>query len=108
MAGLGNIELVVTPEVLAAKAVTAAEKVRTMKQAFDNINTHVNRMSAYWTGDSSEVYQKRYTDRQDDIDEIFRRLNENIEDLTNIAGVYEQVDRQLTQAAQVLPEDVIG
>lgn len=107
MSGIGNIELTVTPEVLSAKAVNTAVKIREMKRNFENINVHVNRMSSYWVGDSGEEYRRRYTDRQSDIDDIFRRLDENVEALTKIAGVYEQVEQQLTEASQILPEDVI-
>lgn len=49
----------------------------------------------FWEGDGASVYATAFRRQQDVIKTALRRFRENVTDLRDIAGVYEQSEKQI-------------
>ena len=76
MAIIGQVELLVTPEVLNQKAGEVEKLVANMRTRFENMKTLVDKSSGYWIGEAGEMHRKNYADQKDNIDTILRRSEE--------------------------------
>lgn len=107
--GLGNnVQLKVTPEELKAKSTSVSKIVTQMKREYDNLNSIISKTGSYWTGDGGNSHRGKFSEQKDDVDEMFRRINEHIVDLEKMAGVYTSTETAIkTEIGDVLPSDVI-
>ncbi|MCC8168719.1 MAG: WXG100 family type VII secretion target [Clostridiales bacterium] len=103
----GSVTLVVTPEALYTQAEAVAKRISSMQTQFDEIEAAVSGTSAYWVGDAGDAHRAAYEERLPEIEEIFKRLSEFVTDLEQIAGVYEETEKAVTEIAEDLPADVI-
>lgn len=99
--------LVVTPEVMRAKAVSTHGKIQGMKNSFENLETMVNRTGNYWIGEAGDTHREYFLSKKTDIDLIFRRLSEHARELEQMALVYENAEKEAAQISEDLPADVI-
>ena len=107
MAIIGQVELLVTPEVLNQKAGEVEKLVANMRTRFENMKTLVDKSSGYWIGEAGEMHRKNYADQKDNIDTILRRLSEHPGDLRAIAQTYTTVELKTQESAANLPGDVL-
>ncbi len=107
MAIIGQVELLVTPEVLNQKAGEVEKLVANMRTRFENMKTLVDKSSGYWIGEAGELHRKNYADQKDNIDTILRRLSEHPGDLRTIAQTYTTVELKTQEIAANLPGDVL-
>lgn len=107
MAGLGQVTLKVTPEVLTAKSTEVANKVNSMRRHFDDLKALIDKTSGYWIGEAGDKHRKMYQDLESDVEEILKRLGEHPVDLVTIAQKYSDVELKIEQEIQSLPSDVI-
>ena len=64
MAIIGQVELLVTPEVLNQKAGEVEKLVANMRTRFENMKTLVDKSSGYWIGEAGEMHRKNYADQK--------------------------------------------
>lgn len=107
MAIIGQVELLVTPEVLNQKAGEVEKYVANMRNRFENMKTLVDKSSGYWIGEAGELHRQNYTNQKDNIDTILRRLAEHPGDLRTIAQTYTTVELKTQEIASNLPGDVL-
>lgn len=103
----GSVTLKVTPEVLHSKAELVNTKVSTMTKEFDKMSSLISRSNSYWVGKAGEVHRKTYLEKQPDIEDIFKRLNEHVRELHQMATVYIETEKATTEVAEALPNDII-
>ncbi|MBQ4528377.1 MAG: WXG100 family type VII secretion target [Clostridia bacterium] len=101
-------QIVVKTEVLEAQANTVEGLIKQVQNGFDEIKTHVGNTSSYWTGEAADAHRTKYSNEQPSIDEAIRRLQENVNDLRIMAGIYVAAEAQATQEAENLISEVIG
>lgn len=99
--------LTVDPEVLRQKSVTTAEKISKMKKAFEELSATVNKTNNYWIGEAGDAHREFFNSAKPEIEEIFKRLSEHSKELGEMAAVYSNVEREVTQISEELPSDVI-
>ena len=104
---IGNMELTVTPEVLASQASVVSRNIQQMKAYFGQMDSLVNKTSGYWIGAAGDSHRERYQKLQPDVEVIFKRLTEYVTDLQKMANVYAEAESYAVQVAEELPSDVI-
>lgn len=108
MAIMGNVELLVTPEVLNQKAGEVEKNVANMKQRFENMKTLVERSKSYWVGDAGDQHRQNYLNQAESIDMVLRRLGEHPGDLRSIAQTYTATELKIEESViQTLPGNVL-
>lgn len=101
------IEIKVTPEHLRTTAGSVEAKIQRLEQVFSAIQQRINKGRGYWDGEGVSAYIAAYRSKDEAIRTAFRRFRENVEDLREIAGVYDQVERQITNNNMALSSDWI-
>ena len=103
----GNNSLTVTTEVLKQEADTVEALLTETRNRFANVDGIVNSASSYWEGDGYDAFLAAWRRQQEKIEEIYSRLGENVEDLRQMAGLYESAEALNAEMADALPSDVI-
>ena len=107
MGCIGQVELLVKPEILNQKAVEVENSVANMRSRFETIRTLVSKSSGYWIGEAGNLHRQNYENQKDNIDTILRRLAEHPGDLRTIAQTYTSVELKAQEIASDLPGDVL-
>lgn len=103
-----SIVLKVSTEKMNASANAVEAELTKVKGSFDDIDNIINRMNTYWEGDGANHSKAVYSNYKDDIMIIMAKINEQIRDLRQMAGVYEKSEREASQVGSGLPNDVIS
>ena len=107
MAIAGAVELLVTPEVLNQKAVEVEKNVANMRTHFENMRTLVEKSKGYWVGEAGDMHRQNYTEQQENIEQILKRLAEHPADLRVIAQTYSDTELKIEEVIQSLPGAVL-
>lgn len=107
MAGIGNVQISVSTEVLQAKAESAQQTVEGMTRQFEELYAHIEAMGKYWLGTRSQAAMKQCTEDRKNVEEMMRRLCEYPRDLLEIAGVYQEAETETTAWSEPLSSEVI-
>ena len=102
-----DLVLQVNPEVLRAQAYVVQGKVRTMQQAFQRLEDTIQKTSYYWIGEAGDSHRDYYEQQKEDSQTIFKRLEEDVDDLKQMASVYDQAENAVIEISEDLPSDVI-
>lgn len=105
---LGNVEFRVTTEALKQQANEVSTRVTRVQDLFSELRRTIQNTRSYWIGEAGNLYRQRYEERQDELDEMFRRLKEHPRDLLQIAGVYEEGERQVLEIINDLSTNAIS
>ena len=103
----GTNSLTLTTEVLKQEADSVEALLTETRNRFENVDGIVNAASSYWEGDGYDAFLAAWRRQQDKIEEIYSRLDENVNDLRQMAGLYESAEALNTEMADALPSDVI-
>jgi WXG100 family type VII secretion target len=68
----------------------------------------VNGMNSVWQGDAAKAYDTKFKGLQDDMDKIFRMVQEHSKDLDEMASQYTSAEQANAQAAQALSADIVS
>lgn len=99
--------LKVEPEIMRQKSVTVQSKITQMKQTFDNLESTVQKTNHYWLGEAADAHREFFNASKSEIEEMFQRLSEHARELAEMASIYSNVEREVTQLSEDLPSDVI-
>lgn len=107
--GLGsNVQLRVTPSDLQIKSDSISKLVTQMKKQYIQLSNTVNKTSSYWLGEGSNAHKAKFNEQNEDVEEMFNRINEHIVDLQKMAGVYTSTEAEVKEVINdSLPSDVI-
>ena len=64
-------------------------------------------MSHIWEGDAANAYYRKFEELQDDIERVNKIVREQIDDLKNIAGIYERAEQTASAKSSGLPTNPI-
>jgi len=96
MASYAGIEIKVNTAQLVSTASDVDGKISRLEQALSDIERQVRASRNYWEGDGASAYLAAYRKKTDTIRTALKRFRENVTDLREIAGVYDQVERTVT------------
>lgn len=102
-----NTSIRVTPEILKSRASDADQKIREMDRLLHDIQKKINGTGNYWIGEAGEACRKCYESRQNEVDEIMKRLKNQPKTLLTIANVYAEEEQQAVNESAPLPSNVI-
>lgn len=103
-----GVQLKVTPSELEAKSNSVAKLSDSMKNKYYSLKNIITRSSEYWIGDGGNVHRNKFNELNNDVEEMFHRIQEHVVDLQVMAGVYTDAEQRITSEIQeALPADVI-
>lgn len=103
-----QIVLKVSTQQMKQTADSTRAMLNSLKSDFEEIERSVNRTKQYWEGKAAEHYRTTFEQNKETVSEAIARLNEEIEDLQKMAGVYESAENVNTTYASDLPSDVLS
>lgn len=103
-----SITLKVSTDKMNAAASAVEGYLSKVRSCFDELDGTMRRTSSYWEGAGADHYRSRYESYKTEISQIVARINEQIRDLRNMAGVYDTAERSASQVGMSLPDDVIS
>lgn len=109
--GLGSFDflssLTVNPDMLRTKAAIVQGKIKEMRVSFEALENTIRKTQNYWIGEAGDAHRDFFYNHREEIEEIFKRLTEDVADLNQMAGVYTEADNEAKEMAEELPADVI-
>lgn len=102
-----RITIKVEPKVLKCISSDVLAKINKAESTFREIDNVVNRSYSYWEGSGHDGMNRLHISRRDDYQKILRELKVHIQNLQQIAGVYEQTEKISTQVSMSLDANVI-
>lgn len=102
-----NVTIKVEPQVLKNISADVIAKIEKTEYAFREIEDIVERSSSYWNGNGYTGMRKVYVNKKDDYKEICKMLREHIQNLQQIAGIYDATENIANQIAASLESDVL-
>ncbi|MCQ2498901.1 MAG: WXG100 family type VII secretion target [Lachnospiraceae bacterium] len=97
----------VTPEKLKGAAGEFSGTSNTIKAITDEMMAVINSLKGSWQGEASEAYTSRFNQLQDDMDRIYRMVNEHVKDLNDMADEYIKAENMNVETGNALKGDVI-
>lgn len=107
MANRTGIVIAVKTDRLVTSAADVEAKIRRLEQAFSSIDQTITGSKRYWEGEGVSAYQTAYQKKMDIIKTALKRFQENVDDLREIAGVYEQAEREVAENNAALSSEGI-
>ena len=105
---MGNdATLNVSTETMYTKAQEAETQLGRMKQSFETMQNLVQSSTSYWQGEAGDVHRTTYQACEKKAEEIFKRLQEHVDDLRNMAAGYERAESAAINRIETLSSDVI-
>lgn len=89
----------------------AANEVKRLAQNlaedFDDMQTRVQRTTAYWIGEAGDHYRQEFLARREETEQILNYLYKYPTDLLTMAQIYEDTESTNTQTLGALSSDFI-
>lgn len=101
-------QILVTNEELSRTANEFNQKGQNIRNYMNQMLSQVEALSKSWEGEAAEAYRRKFKSLEDDIQRMLSMINEHVNDLNEMAGVYKNVEEQNIEAINTLAEDVIS
>ena len=105
MAAEGIIK--VNPETLNSTASEFGNQASSLQNLTGQMMSLVTGLSSAWQGEASTAYIGKFQGLQDDMDKMFRMVQEHSTDLQEMAAAYIDAETKNAELAQSLAPDVI-
>ena len=99
--------LKVTPEKLSATAQDFSGQATQVNNTTTEMMELVQGLSAVWQGEASQAYLTKFQGLQDDMEKMFRMIQEHSTDLQEMSDTYRTAESSAEQAIQTLSSEVI-
>lgn len=97
----------VTTAELTAQAQTVSSELQTMNSLFDDLGAKLNTTEQYWIGSAGDTHRGDYRNQLKRVTEILARYTEHVNDLRQMAGVYDTAEQQASSLAEELPTSTL-
>lgn len=102
-----------TLQVTSSKLKTASDQFKTtgqkVKHITDGMLNEIKAINgAVWEGDAATAYKNQFAKLEEDMNQIFKMIQEYDTDLDQIAAEYDKVEKANSQVAQSLATDVVS
>ena len=98
----------VTPEKLRTTAVEFGNQGSTVNTLTSQMMSLVTGLSSAWEGEASATYLAKFRGLENDIQKINRMIQEHVNDLEEMATLYQAAETANVESAQALASDVIS
>lgn len=100
--------LKVTPEQLIEAAGAFESAGQTISSLTSQMMAIVNDLKSVWQGEAQEQYSTKFTGLQDDIEKINRMIKEHVNDLNQMARVYQSAEDAGVEESKALLDDIVS
>lgn len=97
----------VTTETLVRISDDVEQKIGRVQNAFEELESVVQRSSAYWEGMGQSSFYQAYQIRKDDYAKILTSFKEHIVNLRQMAGVYQKAESDAADISQKMLTAII-
>ena len=97
----------VAPEKLKATAGEFSSKASELNTITNEMLTLVAALSGNWEGTASQAYRTKFAALSDDMQRMYKMVQEHSTDLTDMATAYESAETENAEVANALSGDVI-
>lgn len=104
----GGVTIRVEPERLKTQADEVSRRIIQMKRLFGELERVIGNTRSYWIGEAGNRHRGSYTERKDELETMFTRLEEHPRDLLQISGNYTQAESEIEGMVATLETDVIS
>lgn len=99
--------LKVTPDKLISTANEFSSEGNQIKTLTQGMLDTVNGLKSVWQGDAANAYNTKFNALSDDMEKMNRMINEHVQDLNEMARVYQQAENTNVEDSNALQADVI-
>lgn len=99
--------LKVTPAELKNASAEFGAKSGEIKGLTGEMMNLVNGLNSVWQGEAATAFSNKFKELQDDMDKIYKMIQEHSKDLMDMATKYETAEKENDQEAQALKGDAI-
>lgn len=107
-ASMSGAVLNVSTEAMILKAKDAEDQLNRMKESFDTMTSMVNSSTNYWQGEAGDTHRANYIAAEKKAQEIFKRLQEHVNDLRTMAAGYDEAEKAAVNQIETLSSDLIS
>lgn len=108
MANMGSgFQISVTTESLVNTAGSADRYISMLQRFWEEVLVTMEKTTPYWKGDGAETKRKEILTFDKDVQEMLLRLQEYVDDLQKMAGIYVKAETGAEELSFGLPADVI-
>lgn len=104
---MAKMNIKVSTGELRQKAEQISKLNASISEDWNSIKNKVEKSKDFWEGAASDKHQTMFMELVPLVEEVLARLGEHPTDLLEMAGVYEQVEKEVTQVASELPSSII-
>lgn len=104
---MADFTLKVSLEKMQSQASKMQDQIKEIENSWKKLSGVVTKSKSYWKGDASDLHRKYLDECDEAMQEMLKRLKEHPKDLLTIMGVYNDVEDDIVQITQSLPDDVI-
>ena len=97
----------VATEQLRAAADNAEKCIDKMSRKIEMVTEVVRGSGRYWEGEGQEAFVRSYWNHVEKSGKALDAFRDNVNDLREIAGIYDATESAATEESQPLPSDVI-
>ncbi|WP_432627717.1 WXG100 family type VII secretion target [Brotaphodocola sp.] len=99
--------LLVTPSALITTSGEFQNCMNQVQTLTGNMMELVNGTASYWKGDAADAYRNKFHQLQDDIEKIHKMIQEHVDDLMDMARVYQDAENKSQQISASLSGSVL-
>ena len=100
--------LLVTPEQLRSASGEFSSTNGQVRTITGEMISLVNSLNSVWSGEAADAFKTKFNQLNDDIERIYRMIDEHVKDLQEMAAQYEKAEVESTENANALRGDVIN
>lgn len=102
-----NTAIEVSTEQLSAKAAQIKNICSDIFTHFNNIEKCVESLPYYWSSESAKLLKKYFDEDKNEAQTLRERFENQVGRLTQIAGIYNDSEKNIASDAETLPDSII-
>ncbi len=102
-----DAQLIANPQDLINTSNEFNSQGKTISSLTQEMLTLVSGLSGKWEGDASGAYTKKFSELSGDITQINNKIKEHVDDLQEMARVYQNVENENTAANSAMSSNLI-
>ena len=99
--------LLVTPEQLRSASGEFSTTNGQIRSITGEMISLVNALSSVWSGEAADAFKTKFNQLSDDIERIYRMIEEHVKDLEEMAARYEAAEKESIDSSNALRGDII-
>lgn len=104
---MAEIRLKVEPSKLKEKAGEMTELLSKLQGDYEGLKHEADTTQGSWNGEAADTFRSYVREIDKEMREVLQRLSEHPDHLLEMAGIYEQSEKEMLDYTSILPSNVI-